>query len=192
MKSIMFNAVRVVVMLAGLSGTCAVHAMDVSFATKVGYDFGGDTLITAHFTDGSTSDIDANDGLFLGAGVSILNDDRNLEAELTANWKYQSIEATNGSITWTRWPIDALFFYRAGSIRAGGGFTYHMSPKLRSSGAAPGTDVDIDSASGGIVQVEYRFGDWGSLGGRYTVLKYDVEGNSKKSNGLGIVLSGRF
>jgi hypothetical protein len=184
--------VRVAVVVLGTGAAGIAGAVEVDFAMKAGIDFGGATLRSGQFTDGSSHSIKANDGLYLGAGASILNQDRTLEAELTINWKYDSIEASNGSITWTRWPLDALFFYRTQNMRFGGGLTYHMNPTLRSSGEAPGNNADLDSVLGGILQAEYRFSDKGSVGARYTILKYDMDGESKSSNGLGIVVSGSF
>jgi len=38
----------------------ASHAVEVRPMLKAGYDFGGDTLVTVVFTDGSTKSINAN------------------------------------------------------------------------------------------------------------------------------------
>jgi len=192
-NKIYFRIAQIVAMIVAMGSAGSAAAVDVGWAAKVGLDFGGDTLRNVQFTDGSTSNIKANEGLYVGVGMSLLNEEKTLEVELTANWKYDGIEATNGSISWTRWPIDALFFYRTEQIRVGGGLTYHMNPKLEVSGAAPGNNVDMENSLGKVLQFEYRFGEHGSVGARYTMLEYDVQGSTAvKSNGLGIVVTGRF
>jgi hypothetical protein len=149
--------------------------------------------VNVTFTDGDTASIKANEGLYIGGGASLLNDAKSLELELTANWKYQAIEAKNGSIHWTRYPIDALMFYRTEHVRVGGGLTYHVSPKYSSSGAAGDANVKLKNSLGEVLQVEYRWGESGGVGIRYTNLEYGLDDGPKiRSNGLGIEVTGRF
>ncbi len=64
-------------------------------------------------TGGSGSkSIDANQGLTLGGGASIVTDSKDIEAEVALSYKFAGIKATNGDIDWTVLPLDALVFYR--------------------------------------------------------------------------------
>lgn len=168
------------------------YALETNFAYKAGYDTGGDTLVTVTFVGGDTDKIKANEGLFFGGGVSIVNDAKDVETEITLSYKIDDITASNGDVTWSRWPIDALVFYRAPSVRFGGGLTYHLNPDLSGSGVVGGLNVKFKDALGFILQVDWRITDKLSLGARYTALDYDVEGGggSIKSNGIGVVFSG--
>ena len=170
------------------------YALDTNFAFKAGYDTGGDTLVTVVFLGGETDKIKANAGLFLGGGVSIVNDAKDVETEITLNYKVDDITAANGDVTWSRWPIDALVFYREPSVRFGGGLTYHLNPNLSGSGVVSGLNVNFKDALGFVLQVDWRMTEKLNLGVRYTALDYDVEGGggSVKSNGLGIVFSGHL
>jgi len=162
---------------------------------KLGYDFGGDTLVTAVFADGSTRSIKANEGFFMGVGASILNDARNVEGEMSVSYKFQTIDANDANLQFTRFPFDALLFYRQYRYRVGGGLTYHLNPKVRGSGAAAGLNVNYENALGAILQGDYVFGPKTAVGLRYTMLQYKATsgaGGTARGDGFGFVFSMRF
>jgi hypothetical protein len=173
----------------------AVQALDTTFHYKAGLDTGGDTLVTVIFTNGDRQNIKANNGLFFGGGVSIVNDAKDIETEIALTYKVDDITATNGSVTWSRWPIDALVFYRMPSVRIGGGLTYHLNPDLSGNGVVGGLNVNFKNSLGYILQADWRINDKLSLGARYTILDYELSGTTNRkvgSNGLGIVFSGHL
>ncbi len=163
---------------------------------KVGADFGGDDLVTLTFTNGETRTIRANDGVFLGGGVSILSDQRDVEAEISLSYKVDTINASNGRVTWSRWPIDALLFYRLPSMRFGGGLTYHLNPELTGSGVVGNVFDKFDNALGFIVQADYNISERHHIGVRYTGIEYKLNApgaqSTAKSNGFGLVFSASF
>ncbi len=150
-----------------------------------GYDTGGAKIAEVPFTSGATDSITANEGLYVGAGVSVLNDDRNIEFLGAVNVKYVGIHASNGNVEWTRVPVDALVFYRMESFRIGAGVTYVISPRLTGSGLASNINASPDNALGGLVQADYLLGKV-ALGLRYTFLEYKTGGSTSKSDGVGI------
>lgn len=165
---------------------------------KVGFDFGGDTLATVTFTDGSTQSIKANQGYYFGVGASIiLGDSRDLEVEGAVSYKEDVITATNGEVTFSRVPLDALVFYRFPQhIRVGGGLTYHLNPKVSGSGLASNLNLGFDDALGWVLQAEYLLPPYSprtpkmTVGARYTVIDYKTStGATAKSNGVGITFS---
>ena len=128
--------------LLALAGTA--QAVDVHGMVKGGFDFGGDKLATAEFESGNTSSIRANEGLFFGGGVALLNADKSITTEITLSWKEGIINASNGDITFMRYPVDVLVFYNMEKVRFGGGATYHLNPKLRATGAGKVYASDTD------------------------------------------------
>jgi hypothetical protein len=186
--------IRVIGIFGALAASSAVLAADVKMFGKAGIDLGGDTLVRVVFEDGDTQDIDSNNGLFLGGGVSIRNDAKTFETEIALTYKFQTISADNGELTWSRVPVDVLAFYLAEHVRVGGGLTYHMSPKLDGDGVVSGISGEFENSLGYLVQVDWRINESMSVGGRFTFLSYTIEGSSEKaqSNGLGVVFSGRF
>lgn len=117
-------------MLIGMTCWTSAGAMDIRPVAKLGADFGGDTLVTVTFTDGSSETVKAHEGLSMGAGVSFLNEAKSFEVEATIAYKFNMVNATNGDVTWSRFPLDVVAFYRVSRARIGGGLTYHMSPDL--------------------------------------------------------------
>jgi hypothetical protein len=164
----------------------ASRAVEVKPLFKAGIDFGGDTIAQVTFTDGSTDSIKANDGFYIGGGALIGTGIENVEVELSLAYKYSSINASNGDITWTRFPAEALVFYRFPNFRVGGGPTYHLSPKLEGSGVVGGLNVSVDNALGVVLQADYLLTRTITLGGRYTLLDYKANGASARSDGVGI------
>ncbi len=169
-------------------------ALDSSFHFKIGYETGGDTLVTVVFVGGETDKIKANEGFLLGAGVSMLNATKDVETEVALSYKFDVITGSNGEVTFSRLPLDALVFYRLPSVRLGGGVTYHLNPDLDGSGVASPFDTSFKNALGFVLQADWRLTEKMNLGLRYTILDYEVESTGAKidSNGLGIVFSGRL
>jgi hypothetical protein len=167
------------------------YAADVRGAFVAGYDFGGEKIITVTFTNGDTQSIHANQGLYVGGGVSVLNDEKNLEFLGTVNFKYAGISAENGDVTWTRFPIDLLLFYRAEKFRLGGGLTYVAGPKLKVSGIPGGGTVNVDDAIGLLVQADYLMGRV-AVGVRGTFVQYKAGGQTASGNGAGITFGFTF
>ena len=184
-----FTALAMVIAAAAPLGS---QAADVRPVIKGGVDFGGETIATATFSSGSTESIKANEGVYFGGGVSILLDSKAIEIETTLSYKYTSITASNGDITWTRYPLEVLAFYRMPKFRLGGGLTYHLSPKLKASGAAGSFNVTVDDALGVVLQADYLFTPKFSVGGRYTILEYKANGVPAKSDGVGITIGFSF
>ncbi len=148
----------------------ASHAVDVSPVLKMGFDFGGDKIATT--TSGGS--IKGNDGLFLGGGASILTDSKDIEVEVTLSWKYANLTASDGDLSFTRFPLDALVFYRLPQFRVGGGLTYHLSPKLSGSGPAGNINTKFDDSAGFVLQADYLLQKI-TVGLRYTSLEYNWE-----------------
>jgi len=168
----------------------ASHAVDVRPMLKAGFDFGGDKLITVIFADGSTKSINANEGLYFGGGVSILSDSKDIETEVSLSYKTTGINASNGSVDWTRFPLEVLVFYRLPQFRLGGGLTYHLSPKLSGSGVTS-VNLTFDNSAGFVLQADYLLQKI-TVGLRYTSLEYKLGGGSVKSDGVGVTFGISF
>lgn len=174
-------------LLPALLAAGFARAAEVKPVARIGFDFGGDNLITRPFADGSSGTIRANEGFWIGAGV-LVSGSRNVEAELTLSYKFASSRAASGDVTWTRFPLDAIVFYRFPRVRLGGGLTYHLSPTLEGSGAASNINARFDDALGYVLQADYLWTPRYTLGARYSNLTYRTGGASFNSNGLGVTV----
>jgi hypothetical protein len=171
------------------------QAAEIRPLIKAGFDVGGDTIVTAAFTNGDTEKVRANEGFYLGGGAAILDEARNMEYHVTLAYKFAVINADNGDIEWTRIPLEALAFYRFPRARVGGGLTYHINPKLEGSGVVGGLDIEFKNALGLVLQADWLITRNIALGGRFTFVEYDAEGaftGSAKSNGVGVTFSMNF
>jgi hypothetical protein len=170
-------------------------AAEIRPLVKAGYDFGGDAMVRVLFTNGDSATIRGNEGFYLGGGAAIINDARDWEFDVTLAYKFALINASNGDVKWTRWPLEALAFYRFQKVRVGGGLAYHISPKLEGSGVVGGLDVKFKDALGAVLQADWRITEQMAAGLRYTILEYDAKGpftGSTKSDGLGLTFSFNF
>jgi hypothetical protein len=98
-------------------------------------------------------------------------------------------------VTWTRFPLEALAFYRFEKVRLGGGLAYHINPRLKGSGVVGGLDVKFKDALGVVLQADWRITQAIAAGLRYTFLEYDAKGpftGNAKSDGLGLTFSWNF
>jgi hypothetical protein len=169
----------------------ASHAVDVRPVVVFGLEFGGEEI--ASTTSGGT--FKANELFSLGAGASFLNDTKDIEVQVTLAYKYGNLDASDGSISFTRFPLDALVFYRFPKFRVGGGLTYHLNPKFSADGTAKPLDgFKFDNALGVVLQADYLFTEKASIGLRYTNLDYKPTsgGPTLGSNGGGIMFGYRF
>jgi len=171
-------------LLPALLAAGFARAAEVRPVARIGFDFGGDNLITRPFADGSSGSIRANEGFWIGAGV-LVSGSRSIEAEVTLAYKFASTTAGAGNVTWTRTPLDALAFYRLPRFRLGGGLTYHFAPQLQGAGVASGATAKFDDALGWVLQADYVLTPRYILGARYTDLTYKSGGVSFSGKGLG-------
>jgi hypothetical protein len=171
------------------------QAAEIRPLIKAGFDVGGDTMVSVVFTNGDTEKVRANEGFYLGAGATILDEARNMEYHVTLAYKFALVDADNGDIEWSRIPLEALVFYRFPRARVGGGLTYHINPKLEGSGVVGGLDIEFKNALGLVLQADWLITRKIAVGGRFTFLEYDAEGaftGSAKSNGVGVTFSINF
>src|SRR5262249_14737295 len=133
--------------------------------------------------------------LYLGGGVAVINSARDWEFDLTLAYKFKMIDASNGDVTFSRWPLEALAFYRFQKARIGGGLTYHFSPKLEGNGVASNLDLMLKDALGGVLQADWRISENVAAGVRYTFLEYEAKApftGTAKADGVGLTFSWNF
>ena len=183
-----------ILLLLALASPAQALALDVRPIVRAGYDFGGEAIAEVLFTNGERETIRANEGFYFGAGASMLTEARTMEIDLSANMKIGGVSGSNGEVDWRRFTLEGLWFYRFEKVRAGGGLTYHVEPKLDGSGVVGGIDTRFDNALGIVLQGDWRFSESFTFGLRYTAIEYQVSGTSfkAKANGLGVTTAYRF
>ncbi len=179
-----------------LFSAASAEARGVEWVAQVGLDFGGDEIASVIYSDGSDQTINAGGMLQFGGGILIdtMANSNIYQTQLTINWKFDSSNASNGDVSWDRYPLELMQFYNTDLLRIGGGLTYHLSPSLTTSGFASGNDLDFDNALGFVMEVDYKFSEKGFVGARLTSIEYQLSNSSETIDGssFGITLGGYF
>jgi len=169
---------------------------DFDFLAELGIHNGGDDLITATFTDGSSSTIKA--GEFLAINLGVAWDMGIMEGRITGGWMYDGISAVDGSIDFTRFTHQGVLLFKAGEWRFGGGYAYHFNVEVDGSGAASVANSEFDDALGWTAQANYYFTENAYVGLVYTDIEYDrlaTLGNSTKTfdaSSIAFTIGGRW
>jgi hypothetical protein len=183
------------VLLFGTPGRAgATTTLEVGGGGVVDFNMGDDVLKLT-FTDGSTQNISAGNGvgLSLGAGVIFFDGQTHeLEVTLTAGFKYSTMSpAQNASLDWVRVPLELLAFYRNDTLhfRVGGGATMYGLNSLSGGGDLSGLDVHFAPSPGAILQADFI---WGGLfaGLRFTIMSFHSTTSNENisANALGVDL----
>jgi len=195
MKRTQLSLVLIVAAATTFSFPAGATTFEVGGAVGVDFNAGADTLLVLHYSDGTSQDIKAGNGLLVAAGGGIMFFDQQphrLETQLTIGVKYSTMTPTNNaSLDFVRVPIELLAFYRNEDwhFRVGGGGAWYVSNSLSGGGALNG-DVKFGPALGAIAQADFVWGAF-AVGLRYTRLQLKADGadRSANANSLGLNLS---
>ena len=179
-----------------LGAACSAHAADaapqVRFLAGLGIAGGGDTLVTVPFTDGSRQDVTAGGGGILYVGGEYRGSDV-FSVEATIGIHFRTTQAaTNGSVTFYRYPLDVLAHYHLNDkVRVGAGAQFALGPKLDGSGVASNIDQSYKTAVGAIVEGEYLFTPHTGLKLRYVSEKFKPNNSNQSVSGnhVGLLFS---
>jgi len=191
------QASGLLIMVAATTFSLPARATTFELGGALGADFnaGADALLVLHYSDGTSQDIKAGNGLLAAGGGGIMFFDQQphrLETQLTVGLKYSSMKPTNNaSLNFIRVPIELLAFYRNEDwhLRVGGGGAWYVSNSLSGGGALNG-DAKFGPALGAIAQADFIWGAF-AVGLRYTLLQLRADGadRSANANSLGLNLS---
>ena len=128
----------------------------LGFVGAIGYNVGGEKLVAGQYSDGSTFGVNAGSGVMLSGGATYaLNPQVDLQA--TIGYENDSTNATNGNISFTRMPLEALAFYNfSDKYRLGVGVRRAGSAKLSGSGVASSLgSYTFTPSTGFVVEGQY-------------------------------------
>ncbi len=165
-------------------------AQAVTPVVEVGLYAGGDELVDVQFVNGPSQSIDAGGLIDLSAGLLLPVSD-SVDMQLSLGYRFDSIDASNGRIDWSRFPLEAKVFFNAQRSRVGLGVTFHLNPVLEGRGAASGR-LAYDDAAGVVLEWDYTGWEHAYLGLKYTAIEYAVATQRVNGNSLGLVLGYRF
>jgi opacity protein-like surface antigen len=175
---------------ASLPAMAADGIRPVIGATLTG---GGDTLATVYYTNGSAKDVKSGGLIHMFGGAEYRKGQFALQA--TLGYHVDNTSASNGSVSFSRMPLEVLGFWQpSDKWRLGGGLRKAISPELSSSGAASSLgNFSFEADVGFVLQAEYFLGgDKISTYLRYVSEDYTTNGASLSGNHVGLGLAYRF
>lgn len=163
------------------------------FFVQGGLHFGGDTLATVTFTDGSSQSIEAG-GMISFSGGLITEIAEGIDLRTSLGYKFDDITASNGGMDFSRIPVTAMVFTKGELFNAGFGATYHLNPSFSATGVLTGDiTIDYDDALGFVGELDFPL----SNGRAYVALKatfieYTIGPVKIDGNSVGILIGTTF
>lgn len=179
--------------LAALTTTSSFAADGFSPVLGVAFTNGGEKLARVQYTDGSSDTIKSGGLIHMFGGVEYQTGSFALQANV--GYHVDDTRASDGSVKFSRWPVELLAFWRLGEQwRLGAGVRKADSAKLTSSGAANNLGgLKLKGEAGTIVQGEYTLENSRiSIYGRYVAEDYKVGDLSVSGKHVGIGAVFRF
>lgn len=166
------------------------------FVMQLGADFGQTEAATLYMTDGSEKTLKYNQGVSLAFGASVPFARDWLAAQATLGFEYSAVNASNVTLAWTAFPLEALVVANLYPLRIGAGVSYLVAPTVRVSGDAS-EEVRFENSLGLLFEADlfFRSGSpegrtawW--LGVRYELqdVRSDEYDYSDSANAVGLVV----
>lgn len=187
------------------AATLALAATAPSFAAEgfspvigVALTGGGKTLVKVEFEDGGSRRISSGGLTDLFGGVEYRAPNGKFAIQTTIGYHFDRVSADNGSLSFSRVPLEVLGFWNADEhIRLGGGLRKAFSSRFDTSGAGNdiSSDFNMTSSIGFVLQGEYLFGEHTSVFLRYVDESYKsshLVGGKVDGNHGGLGVSYRF
>jgi hypothetical protein len=171
----------------GCTGAFAADASSgpqFRFLAGAGITFGGDTLANVRFSDGSNEKIHGGGLVMLyGGGEFRLGTAMSVQATIGYHVD-DSSGASNGSVRFTRVPLDLLLYYHVNEQwRIGAGVQRVSGPELKGSGVASNIHLKFDDATGTVIEGEYLFNPKMGAKLRYVNEKFTPQGGGPDADG---------
>jgi hypothetical protein len=172
---------------AVLCGAVAAHAGDVRGFVGMDVTGGGDTLASVTYTDNTTQSIKAGGMLQIGGGIEYRQPGMPFAVQAGIGYHFDTTHASNGDITFSRWPIELIaFWYPSEQVRLGLGLRHATNASLHSSGAADIGSTDFSAKTGGLVEAEWLVTPHVGVSLRYVDEKYNLAGHDIDGSHVGL------
>ncbi len=162
------------------------------FILSGGLSYGGDTLTTAVYTNGDTQDIKAGSLVQLGMGGYWQMQDSPVAMQLTANYHIDGASGKNGSIKFTRYPIEGLVYYTGFErLHLGGGVRYVLSPSYNYD-VGSSYSVSFKDTVGLVGEIGYALTPLLWMNFRVVSEQYKTSSATYSGNHAGLIFTYRF
>ena len=150
------------------------------FILNAGWTFGGDTVDSARYTNGDSTSVKGGGLLQFGLGGLYQFESSPISLLLSANYHFHNVTASNGNMTFSRFPIEFLGYYTGiERFRIGGGVRFVNSAEVSKKINGSTEKTTFDNTTGYVVEVGYHIGQPVWFNVRYVSEKY--QGNTYTS-----------
>ena len=140
---------------------------------NAGFTFGGDSIYTGVFTNGTSKSVRGGSLIQIGIGALWQSDQAPLALMLSTNYHWDNVTASNGELSFHRFPIEMLAYYTgAERFRIGGGLRIVNSPEASATVNGVTDKIIFDNATGVVGEIGYQLADHGWLNFRLVSEKY--------------------
>lgn len=156
---------------------------------ELGVNFGGTELITEPDTNGNRDTFRAGERLSFAIGGT-KHYTPEIEGQFSLGVKSDVVESMDKEVSWVRYPVNGLLFYRAEKFRLGLGLTYHFSPNISGSGTAGNISQRYEDALGTLLELDFNLTQGFMWGLRYTYIEYEPADGGAAVDGesIGVLL----
>lgn len=153
-----------------------VFGMDVQF--------GGDTIQTIEYTDGTDQDINAGNGIVFSGGVLVDLPLENAQLRSTLGFKYSTSQADNVDVNKIAWPLElGLRYSLDNGLFAEAGAVKHLAASYSASGAGFDRDDEYDTSIGLNIKAGWQFLTLG-----YSQQTYEANGEELDASSFNVGL----
>lgn len=143
------------------------------------------SFFTIRSPDGTEQKMRPGGTFELKAGGELRLNTLPLSAQATIGYHFDSTQASNGSITFSRAPLEVLAYWNpTPKHKLGGGIRYVTMASVKGSGITEALGAnDFDNAIGTVFEAEYLVNAKMGVSVRYVQETYKLNGASYKING---------
>jgi hypothetical protein len=154
---------------------------------------GGNTLVDVTYTDGKSQSVKAGSGVQIKGGLEY-RFSPSVALRGSLGYETDAALANNGSVTFSRWPIEVLAIWSATEkVRLGAGVRKVTTAELKSDGAASNVgNYSLEGNAGLVLEAEYLFNPHMGVTLRAVSDKYTYRGNSIDGNHVALGLNWYF
>ncbi|MBX2839181.1 MAG: hypothetical protein KTR35_20160 [Gammaproteobacteria bacterium] len=178
-------------------------ASDEAFwVLRLGYDDGGDRLIRGIDADGDSDTLEAGTAGYVEAGIMArlgVNPSQDspitlpIDLEINLGFKSDQIEddqISGGDVSFERWTITGIAWWRIGKLRTGFGPVIHFDPVIHFEGS--GANLGTDSTFGATALVDYTVLGAVQMGARATMMDYSSDTGKSSADAVGVYMGFQF
>jgi hypothetical protein len=140
----------------------------------LGITFGGETIGTVEYEDGSTAKLHSSGIADLRGGAEYQLQGQPIAIELSIGYHFDKVNAKNGDASFTRFPLELIGHYAINEYwRVGLGLRKSLSTQAKET--FEGTSDKFTSSIGPIIEAEYFMTPQFSFKGRYVVENFKTD-----------------